>query len=1299
MPLKIKPTDLFDNHPLPSWIYNPKSLAIEGVNKAALKIFGFTQKQFLSKTLGELLSTTGKLKRGTNVAATLMAKGKKQISAKLSVSELVVGTKKCWLMVATLIEDSNVDRQELLRSQQQLSEAMRFSKIGTAELTVENYMVDLSAEFLELVEEDELAPNKLVFADFVNKYLIPEDRSLIYEKLQEGLVSDEALKRVQAEFRIQTAKGSRKVFVAQGTFRKNGKVLGVFQDVTKRKQTEEDALLKTRQLQRILYSISDGIFAFDRNLNFIMANNVFLSYTNRKEEDLIGKHLEAVFPGFNKYPLYGQFEKALQTGESFSVEHTSYTNAELIFQVSGYPSAEGLFVYYKDVTDQKLSQRAQRESDFLYQNLFENNPLSMWIFDVESYEFLDVNQTAMKLYGFSKEEFMKMTIFDIRPAEEFERTKRIVAANANQYSIVQAIHRKKNGDIIIVDVHSRAIEYKGKRARIVVANDITEKRKAEDENKKLALIASRTNNAVTLTDRDGKITWVNAGFERVTGYTMEEVLGKKPGEFLQGAETNPQTVAYMRASLKNEKGFRTEILNYTKAGKKYWLDMEVMPMHDADNVVNGFMAIQSDITTIKLAMQEMFKSQSQLQTILDHAPMMVYMKDTRGRYLFNNLSFLKTLPSRLKDNVRAHELFPREVADIQSQKDQEIFETGKSVEFSYQIGDREFHEVKFPIRDADGNVYAVGGMSLDVTENSKIILQLRESEQRFKDMADQAPVWIWMTDESKRDTYYNASALQYFGLSLDEALNKGWSEFVHPDDAERTTRDFDVAFDNQQSFSVEYRLRRHDGAYRWFVDNGSARHLQTGAFAGFIGTCMDIHERKLAEQLLTVSENRYRSIVEDQLDLICRIERGGVLTFVNHAYSKFFGLPEEEMIGRDFSFLVPPADRKPLLDLCEGIFAGSVSPDPVEHRIMAGDKTWHWLEWHILILRDDAGKIYELQAIGHDITVRKRLQSEQARLDLIVRESYNEIYLFDRDTLIFQFVNASALRNLGYSIEELNKMKFTDLFNYPDEMAIRALVAPLIKRETARLQLQIKHHRKNGTAYDVDIVIQYQEKEGSLVAIASDITEKLRTEKKLLATIMEKEALIKEIHHRVKNNLQLISSIIYIKMKSLEEPEVRHFLESTRQKIRSIALIHERLLQSETLDKVEISDYLGRLVYDLQVTNSTPDLVLKFKTDIQNNVIDLDSAIYCGLIVNELITNAIKHAFKGKNEGSITVSFRKDGDKFLLVVADDGVTMPEDVTPGASASFGMHLLQIFVRQLGGTLEIIREKGTIFQMRF
>lgn len=333
--------------------------------------------------------------------------------------------------------------------------------------------------------------------------------------------------------------------------------------------------------------------------------------------------------------------------------------------------------------------------------------------------------------------------------------------------------------------------------------------------------------------------------------------------------------------------------------------------------------------------------------------------------------------------------------------------------------------------------------------------------------------------------------------------------------------------------------------------------------------------------------------------------------------------------------------------------------------------------------------------------MRADSEARQARLDKIVRESYNEIYLINDKTLAFEYANTSALKNLGYSVSQLGSLKLTDLFSYPDEMALDALLNSLRRMETDRIQLQLKFRRKDGSLYDTDVLIQVLEKDESFVLIVSDITNRLITERKLLDTIQEKETLIKEIHHRVKNNLQLISSIIYLKIASLNQPDIKTFLEDTRQKIRSIALIHERLLQTEKLDKVEISDYLGKLIHDLKTSYFRPDLDLQIKTSLEEKMLSLDTAIICGLMVNELMTNAIKHAFKGRSSGVIEILFSFDpiSNKHLLHVGDNGVSLPEHIKPGYVNSFGMQLLDVFVKQLGGTLDIIREKGTIFQIRF
>lgn len=323
-----------------------------------------------------------------------------------------------------------------------------------------------------------------------------------------------------------------------------------------------------------------------------------------------------------------------------------------------------------------------------------------------------------------------------------------------------------------------------------------------------------------------------------------------------------------------------------------------------------------------------------------------------------------------------------------------------------------------------------------------------------------------------------------------------------------------------------------------------------------------------------------------------------------------------------------------------------------------------------------------------------------SRFEQIVQASHNEIYLISDATLSFEYANAAALKNLGYSLAELTQLKLTDLFSFPDEMAMTALLNALRKGETENLRLQLRYTRKNGTHYDADVLIQILEKGKSFLVLVTDNTEKLSTERRLLDTIREKETLIKEIHHRVKNNLQLISSIIYLKMVTLAQSDIRNFLEDTRQKIRSIALIHERLLQTEKIDKVEISDYLGKLIHDLEVTYHRPDLALEVRTDVSNRMMSLDTAIICGLIVNELVTNAIKHAFNGKPRGLISIRLHEEnGHDNVLEVTDDGVSLPESISPGTSESFGMQLIDVFVKQLNGSISIFREKGTTFRIIF
>src|SRR5205823_411698 len=183
---------------------------------------------------------------------------------------------------------------------------------------------------------------------------------------------------------------------------------------------------------------------------------------------------------------------------------------------------------------------------------------------------------------------------------------------------------------------------------------------------------------------------------------------------------------------------------------------------------------------------------------------------------------------------------------------------------------------------------------------------LRESEERFRIVADAAPVLIWMSGTDKLCTFFNKPWMEFTGRSLEQEMGNGWAESVHPDDLQKCLKNYVEAFDARKPFVMEYRLRRHDGEYRWISDNGVPRYDAQKNFAGYIGSCMDITERRQAEE-------KFRLVVEASPSGIILVNDRGRIALVNSQTEKLFGYGREELVGKPVEILVPErfASRHP----------------------------------------------------------------------------------------------------------------------------------------------------------------------------------------------------------------------------------------------------------------------------------------------------------------------------------------------------------------------------------------------------
>jgi len=220
-----------------------------------------------------------------------------------------------------------------------------------------------------------------------------------------------------------------------------------------------------------------------------------------------------------------------------------------------------------------------------------------------------------------------------------------------------------------------------------------------------------------------------------------------------------------------------------------------------------------------------------------------------------------------------------------------------------------------------------------------------------------------------------------------------------------------------------------------------------------------------------------------------------------------------------------------------------------------------------------------------------------------------------------------------------------------------------------------------------------------VIAIARDITERKKAEQKIKESLKEKEILLAEIHHRVKNNLAVITGLLELQVQNTDNDEAKTVLRDSQLRINSMALIHEKLYESDNLSLIQFGKYIGELIdviADSHITKEKP-----IEIDIESDPIEftITQAIPCGLLMNEIVTNALKHAFEGRNSGKISISLKKEGDVIQLVISDNGIGLPDNFEEMKVKSLGMTLIYTLASQLNADMNIESGEGTVYRLTF
>ena len=595
----------------------------------------------------------------------------------------------------------------------------------------------------------------------------------------------------------------------------------------------------------------------------------------------------------------------------------------------------------------------------------------------------------------------------------------------------------------------------------------------------------------------------------------------------------------------------------------------------------------------------------------------------------------------------------------------------------------------------------------NITERKQVEEALRNNEEKFRSMTEQLEDIIYMTDYCGIITYISPSTSRVFGWLPEEMIGRRFVEFLPEDEIPRAMQAFQAFISTgKPNRNLILRMKRKDNSVFFGELIGSPLNKER-SIMGTLGLIRDITERKRTETALRESEARYRTFFDTSRDCVFITSLTGRWLYMNNVALELFGYSNcEELSQINISDLyVHPEERAKCISIT--MERSYTKEFPVDLRRKDGAVI------HALITEvpryDANGNVLEFQGTIRDITEHRRAEEVIVRgkafLDQLIETAPEAIIIADCQGRVLQ-VNSEFMHMFGYTSDEAIGKQVNDLVAFPECQEEAAVITESIL-QGKKIVLETMRRRKDGSIFDVSIVgapINISGRLEAIYAIYRDISERKRIEEVMRASLAEKEVLLKEVHHRVKNNLMIIIGLIKMQETKAANEMFNPLLHELEGRIRSMAQVHEGLYKSADLAHVDLQNYIETMSAQIHAQFGA-DRDIRFSVQAAGVDVTLDIAVPCGLILNELLTNAFKHAFPGDKSRAgevnceINVIVNQEGGMNKLIVTDNGVGLPADLDWEKSDTLGLRLIKMLSKQINGSLELDRSAGTVFRLKF
>ncbi len=598
---------------------------------------------------------------------------------------------------------------------------------------------------------------------------------------------------------------------------------------------------------------------------------------------------------------------------------------------------------------------------------------------------------------------------------------------------------------------------------------------------------------------------------------------------------------------------------------------------------------------------------------------------------------------------------------------------------------------------------------------------LQESERRLKAILGAVAdgIWDYNIREGKVKLYSDSGYLKDIGFNLDEinVNDFDWDSLIHPDDKELLFENIkNHTLGNIDRFALDIRIRNPKNIWSWISVKGKlVEKDENSQPLRVLGVFMDIDKNKKIADDLIESKNKLKLAQELshtgnwELDI-----KTNKVKWSEEVY-RIYGLkPDKNYPTLEKIIEIIHPDDKPKIKRLFGNLPHSIKElKNLQFKIIKNKNEIRYLKTVVKLIRKN-DEIVKVAGVLQDITELKMTEElvikSEEKLKAALNAARQGVWDWRMDENKFYW-NEKWNKLIGLNenkfVNEPNKL--LDFVHPDDKDKIKQALNTISNNENDLLKCEYRFVIPSGDVIWVLAMGKVFERNDKglpirMVGTISDITEQKKDSEKLRNSLLEKEILLKEIHHRVKNNLQIISSLINLQSRYVHDERILNIFMESRLRIHSMALIHESLYQSDSLAKINFYNYVKTLTQYLFHSYELNSKIT-YEIDVEENIcLDINISVPCGLIINELVSNSFKYAFpkefNREYKGKVIIKFSKEpnGD-FLLTISDNGIGLPDNIKEGKPASLGLNLVRILVNQLDGEMDIIRGKGTKYEIRF